>query len=79
MAKSFQMKSGRSAPPTAPSASTPNAMDNESGIDMNFDFMDFDYSVFEDDSNVDTLLDKACDDVMFYELKSKTVPEETET
>lgn len=25
------------------------------------------------------LLDKACDDVRFYELKSKTVPEETET
>lgn len=59
--------------------STPNVMDNESGIDMNFDFMDFDYSVFEDDSNVDSLLDKACNDVMFYELKSKTVPEETET
>lgn len=55
------------------------AMDNESGIDMNFDFTDFDYSVFEDDSNVDSLLDKACNDVMFYELKSKTVPEETET
>lgn len=54
-------------------------MDTESGIDMNFDFMDFDYSVFEDDSNVDSLLDKACNDVMFYELKSKTVPEETET
>lgn len=52
-------------------------MDNESGIDMNFDFVDFDYSVFEDDTN--SLLDKACNDVMFYELKSKTVPEETET
>lgn len=70
------MKSGKSDP-AAPT--TPNVMDNESGIDMNFDFMDFDYSVFEDDSNVDSLLDKACNDVMFYELKSKTVPEETET
>lgn len=69
------MKSGKNVhTPT-----TPNVMDNESGIDMNFDFMDFDYSVFEDDSNVDSLLDKACNDVMFYELKSKTVPEETET
>lgn len=57
----------------------PNVMDNESGIDMNFDFIDFDYSVFENDSNIDSLLDKACNDVMFYELKSKTVPEETET
>lgn len=53
-------------------------MDNESGIDMNFDFIDFEY-VFEDDKNAMSLLDKACDDVMFYELKSKTVPEETET
>lgn len=57
----------------------PNVMDNESGIDMNFDFIDFDYSVFEDGSNANSLLDKACNDVMFYELKSKTVPEETET
>lgn len=75
------MKSGKGMPATAaPTAAAPNnVMDNESGIDMNFDFMDFDYSVFEDDSNVDTLLDKACNDVMFYELKSKTVPEETET
>lgn len=75
------MKSGKSvpAPASAPPSTTPNAMDTESGIDMNFDFMDFDYSVFEDDSNADNLLDKACNDVMFYELKSKTVPEETET
>lgn len=51
-------------------------MDNESGIDMNFDFVDFDYSVLDDTMS---MLDKACDDVMFYELKSKTVPEETET
>lgn len=70
------MTSGKS---TNTRSTTPNVMDNESGIDMNFDFMDFDYSVFEDDSNVDSLLDKACNDVMFYELKSKTVPEETET
>lgn len=60
-------------------ADAPNVMDNESGIDMNFDFIDFDYSVFDDGTNADTLLDKACNDVMFYELKSKTVPEETET
>lgn len=62
-----------------PKCGAPNVMDTESGIDMNFDFVDFDYSVFEDDSNIDSLLDKACNDVMFYELKSKTVPEETET
>lgn len=53
-------------------------MDNESGIDMNFDFIDFG-CIFEDDKNAMSLLDKACDDIMFYELKSKTVPEETET
>lgn len=54
------------------------AMAGESGIDLNFDFIDFDCSVFEDDSTF-SLLDKASHDVMFYELKSKTVPEETET
>lgn len=53
-------------------------MAGESGIDLNFDFIDFDCSVFEDD-NTFSLLDKASHDVMFYELKSKTVPEETET
>lgn len=53
-------------------------MDNESGIDMNFDFVDFDYSVFDDATNNMPLLDKSCNDVMFYELKSKTVPEEME-
>lgn len=44
---------------------------NESGIDLNFDF-DFDYSVFDDLIGPDNQ-----QDVMFYELKSKTVPEET--
>lgn len=53
-------------------------MAGESGIDLNFDFIDFDCNVFEDDSTF-SLLDKATNDVMFYELKSKTVPEETET
>ncbi|XP_037925387.1 microphthalmia-associated transcription factor isoform X2 [Hermetia illucens] len=46
---------------------------NESGIDLNFDF-DFDYSVFDDLIGPDNQ-----QDVMFYELKSKTVPEETPT
>lgn len=53
-------------------------MAGESGVDLNFDFIDFDSNVFDDDSTF-SLLDKATNDVMFYELKSKTVPEETET
>lgn len=53
-------------------------MAGESGIDLNFDIIDFDCSVFEDD-NTFSMLDKATQDVMFYELKSKTVPDEAET
>lgn len=53
-------------------------MTNESGIDMNFDFIDFDCSVFDDEQSF-SLLDKATSNEVFYELKSKTVPEETET
>lgn len=57
---------------------TTRTMAGESGVDLNFDFIDFDSNVFDDDSTF-SLLDKATNDVMFYELKSKTVPEETET
>lgn len=47
----------------------------ESGIDLNFDFIDFDFideafAVFDHRSN---------DAAMFYELKSKTVPPLDET
>lgn len=45
---------------------------NESGIDLDFDLVDFDCSVFEEDAFM--LLDKTHDGG-FYELKSKTVPE----
>lgn len=47
----------------------------ESGIDLNFDLVDFDCSVFED--NAFNILGKPQDEMEFYELKSKTVPEET--
>lgn len=46
----------------------------ESGIDMNFDLVDFDCSVFEEDAI--SMLEKSNDVMMFYELKSKTVPDE---
>lgn len=49
---------------------------DESGIYLNFDSVDFDCSVFEDDAF--TSLGPSHDS-MFYELKSKTVPEESPT
>lgn len=48
----------------------------ESGIDLNFDFIDFDCSVFEDEAF--SVFDKS-QDSMFYELKSKTVLPSEET
>lgn len=51
-------------------------MATESGIDMNFDFIDFDCSVFEDEAF--SIFDKS-HEAMFYELKSKTVPPAEET
>lgn len=52
-------------------------MDNESGIDLNFDFSDLiDFSDFDDD-RFSTVLEKSHDSAMYYELKSKiTVPDE---
>lgn len=49
----------------------------ESGIDLNFDFIDFDCSVFEDEAFA--VFDRSNDSAMFYELKSKTVPPLDET
>lgn len=50
-------------------------MDNESGIDLNFDFSDL-YDLYDfNDDKLSTALDKSHD--AFYELKSKiTVPDE---
>lgn len=53
-------------------------MAGESGIDLNFDSIDFDFNIFDDDMAFE-MLDKPASDVVFYELKSKTVPEEAET
>lgn len=52
-------------------------MDNESGIDLNFDFSDL-YDLYDfDDDRLSTVLDKSHDAAMFYELKSRiTVPDE---
>ncbi len=54
-------------------------MDNESGIDLNFDFSDL-YDLYDDfdDDRLSTVLDKSHDAAMFYELKSQkiTVPDE---
>lgn len=52
-------------------------MATESGIDLNFDFIDFDCSVFEDEAF--SIFEKSHDAAMFYELKSKTVPPAEET
>jgi hypothetical protein len=57
---------------------------NESGINLDFDLMDFDYSSFQDD--VYSLLDRSQDGISettanvngFYELKSKVVIDEIE-
>lgn len=46
---------------------------DESGIDLNFDLVDFDLGVFDEDS-FPMFPDKTSND--FYELKSKTIPEE---
>lgn len=52
----------------------------ESGIDLNFDFIDFDCGIFDDDALGFGLgLDRSLDAAMFYELKSKTVPPADET
>lgn len=46
----------------------------ESGIDLNFDFIDFDCGVFDDEAlGLGSALDRSLDAAMFYELKSKIV------
>jgi hypothetical protein len=57
---------------------------SESGINLDFDVMDFDYSSFQDD--IYSLLDRSQDGITesaasvngFYELKSKAIVDEIE-
>jgi hypothetical protein len=46
---------------------------NESGINLDFDLMDFDCSVFEEDALA--LFDRQQDGDIFYKLKSKAISE----
>ena len=46
---------------------------NESGINLDFDLMDFDCSVFEEDALA--LFDRNQDGDVFYKLKSKVIAE----